>query len=628
MHHRLTLVAAAAIAVLIQIALVAFDLPPLLGEDMVLAGPDSYMRLARVEHWWEAGLWYDADFPLANAPYGVTLHWTRPLDLLLVAGALPLRAFLGMRDALLGWGAAVGPALQVLTLLALSWGTRPFLSNGHFLLLATLLSIQPEVRNVFLIARPDHHGLLIFLFVLVFVIVLRIVSRTAGAKTARSSLAFLAGLAAGLAVWVSIEGLMPVFVTCVAFGLLWLWRGGDYVEVIAGFLQGVLVAVTVGLAAERPPSEWLTQEYDRVSFVHWSLFAVLAALWTALALAARRRDGRGPEKGERERAAAPGRMPQRLAIAAIGAGLPVLFMALAYPKFFGGPFVEVDPRIMSIWFAKISEVQPLLAFDLKSAGKTVIFLGPAFIAVFCAAYALRRAGPVAGGRDAAVYYLVALAVFIPLALYQIRWTAYAVVVAVVPWTELLAVILRRKGGRRFMGGRFDPLKVGLFLVVLLGHFVVGAALLGAAEDEDAASAGVSCRWQLMAEPLRSLAQRRGGPLTLVSFVHQGPEIIYRSGQRVVGTPYQRNAPGILDTDAILTAEDAEAARALLRRREVDYLVFCAEASEARDYRETKRDTLFKQIERGQLPPWLRPATLPPPAREHFLLLEVVDEERQ
>ncbi len=137
MHHPLALIAATGVIVLVQTSIVGLGYSPVLGPDTVLAGPDSYMWLLRVEDWWRQGDWYANRVAFANAPYGDVLHWTRPFDLVLLAGALPLSAVMNFRDALLYWGIAVSPVLQFLSVLALSWGTRPSFSNRAFVFLIT-----------------------------------------------------------------------------------------------------------------------------------------------------------------------------------------------------------------------------------------------------------------------------------------------------------------------------------------------------------------------------------------------------------------------------------------------------------------------------------------------------------
>jgi hypothetical protein len=76
------------------------------------------MRLVRVEALWQDGNWYDTVSRRSNTPYGERLHWTRPLDALLIAGAAPLVPIVGQRQALYWWGVVISPLLHILTLLA------------------------------------------------------------------------------------------------------------------------------------------------------------------------------------------------------------------------------------------------------------------------------------------------------------------------------------------------------------------------------------------------------------------------------------------------------------------------------------------------------------------------------
>ena len=60
------------------------------GSEYLLQGglhdTDSYTRLNRVLHLYSTGDWYDRRFPRSNAPYGEVVHWTRPLDVILMGG--------------------------------------------------------------------------------------------------------------------------------------------------------------------------------------------------------------------------------------------------------------------------------------------------------------------------------------------------------------------------------------------------------------------------------------------------------------------------------------------------------------------------------------------------------------
>ena len=68
--------------------------------DGQLHGTDGYMRLVRVAALYETGDWFGGTIARDNAPYGTALHWTRPMDLLLLAGAWALSPLLGFEQAL------------------------------------------------------------------------------------------------------------------------------------------------------------------------------------------------------------------------------------------------------------------------------------------------------------------------------------------------------------------------------------------------------------------------------------------------------------------------------------------------------------------------------------------------
>ena len=107
----------------IQVLVLTFGATPLL--DGSLMGTDGYMRLVRVEVLHETGAWFDGRIALSNAPFGDTLHWTRPLDVLLLGAAWPLTPFLGFEKALFWGGAFVSPLLLLATGYAMLWASKP-----------------------------------------------------------------------------------------------------------------------------------------------------------------------------------------------------------------------------------------------------------------------------------------------------------------------------------------------------------------------------------------------------------------------------------------------------------------------------------------------------------------------
>src|SRR3546814_18136517 len=83
------------------------------------------MRMVRVNELAQGGGWFDDTIARANAPYGDTLHWTRPLDVLLIALLWPAGLVAGAQQALAIAGLLVSPLLQLATALLLIWALPP-----------------------------------------------------------------------------------------------------------------------------------------------------------------------------------------------------------------------------------------------------------------------------------------------------------------------------------------------------------------------------------------------------------------------------------------------------------------------------------------------------------------------
>jgi hypothetical protein len=619
LHNLTAIIAAFFVLALVQTGVVLTGYWPVLGPDGVLAGPDSYMRLLRVEHWMRSGGWRDTGFPLSNAPYGEVLHWTRPFDVLLLLGARALGAVMTLREGLFWWGAAIGPVLQGLTVLALSWATRSILSNRAFVFLILLFAIQPAVRAVYGVARPDHHAFLALLFTVGFALVLR-----GFAGPGRLRWFGSAGVVTGLAIWVSVEGAAPAVVTLGVLMCLWIRQGGWYVQGVFWYLVGAVVVLSIALPLERPVSDLMSQEFDKVSIVHWSLLAMAAAACGLCAVATR---GTGLQT---RRWSGPWTGRARFAGAAFIGAAPLGLALVAFPRFFGGPFVDVDPRLNSIWLRHIDEVQPLMGADLA------IYLGPAFLAILYLVWRLwRQVKPsqrdaALADRERAVYMLTLLVLFTPLAAYQARWSIYPSIVAMAPWVLFLCDAFRYDGALKLRNGIRIPLRVPFFLAVLSTPVAAGAVGIVLTNgfnpppgENPTEEARVTCPWPRIAPLLRALEPPGGPPPILLSFIHQGPEVMYRTGFRVVGTPYHRNAKGILDTHVVLTAKDPKAARKILRSRGVDYLVFCRQSGESNFYRAMNRKVLYQRIYKHDAPDWLRERRLPENISADFQLFQMV-----
>ncbi len=590
-----------------------------------LIGPDSYMRLARVRYLMAGGDWFSNAFPLGNAPYGEFLHWTRPFDALLIAGAWLATPFAGLEDGLFWSGVWIGPVLQLATLAALDWGMRPVLDGRQRLLLGLLFLLQPAMFADFMAGRADHHGLNLLLFVLAMGCTIRLLLRPF-----RAPVCIAAGLVAALALWVSVESMAALFVNIAVLGLFWVFAQEDFAQKEFArrdfarkglyFSVSLLAATTAALLLERSAGEILVPEYDRISVVAWTALALNAAVWAALAVLERR-------------GLAPARPSRRLLVSGICVALAAICLGLAFPKFYDGPLAGIDPAIIPIWLDLVPEIQPLVDPDRLAFGPLIYWLGMALPAIPALVWLAWRE-PDPERRRAWIYLCAGTALFVPLTLYQMRAVGYAVLLLLPAFAVLLGRVLDRiEAGA---APRLRALAGGLAVAVFLfGPPMLGTALQASPEPADSDSgtetgANVNALAARASCPLGDLARLlndpRGlgdRPRTIVASVNFGPELLYRTRHRVIATPYHRNGAGILAVHRLMSAAEDADALALARAREVDLILLCPDATEAALFAGQRgKSTFYLRLLRDALPAWLRPVALAPEFGEAFRLFEL------
>ncbi len=574
----------------LQALFLALGLPPLLGRHRDLVDPDSYMRLLRVERLWDTGVWYGASSPSTNAPFGGdVLHWTRPLDVLLIVGAWPLSLIATPRDALFWAGVVVSPLLQIMSVVVLYWGTRRLLSGSAYVLMAALFGVQLFSRNYYLPARPDHHSLQLFLFAVVVSLLLNL-----AARPKRRGLAGALGIATSLALWVSPEALLPIAWVCVLLGLFYVAYGDPWQSRLADFLGAISVGLLVALPLERSWAGMLAVEYDRLSIVHLSLFGGMACVWVAIV-------AWSPTIRS---------WSARLWIGVTATAAVAVVMALVFPRFFLGPFVDVDPAMGLGWLLPINEFPWLIGPGRARSAHWVYAFGPLLVALPFATVAFRfRREP---GGPVWLVLLTAMIGFVPFALDDSRLAPYVELPMVIAWCVAAQDAAMWLGRTR--------LRAVLLGAMLCTH-VAAAAVLVASNDAYRQEIR-GCDWGAITAVLRDLETADGDDPIMFTLPHQGPEMVYRTGFRVVGAPYHRNARALLHSRDVLRAADDDRAREILMARDVDYVVLCRHAPEARRYLRDGADVFLARLLAGAPPAWLRTIPRPDGLGDSFILLAV------
>ena len=568
-----------------------------------LADPDCYMHLVRVTDLYNTGHWYGPVLLKSNAPYGQSMHWTRPFDILLLLGVVPLTVVTDFESALFWWGVIISPILMIATIIALQWSTRPILSKDGPFLVGFIFVFQIIIFAYFQPGRPDHHSLLIFVFVLSIGLILRMILRPFNVF-----LCYIAGAIGALSIWISVESMLSICIIIAALGFLWILKNGDFVRKNLHYSLALFVFTAFSMVLERPWYDLTTQQFDRLSIVHLSILGFIAIFWIISSIFDR-------YEGLFHRAS------HRFSFILAGAAAIALMTLLCFPKFYKGPFADVNPRIIPIWLNRVNEVQPLFSKSdpLTIPIQLIISVVLCFFFLFYLILSKRRNE----NRYGWIFILLAAVVFILISLYQVRWLVYAQILLIIPMTALM-VLLRQRGPKT---GFLKTLKnVSIVIVFSLGFLLLGlfADVIIKKGDLEKSRQKVSliqiCKYLDEAEKWQ---QRRFRVLTYIDF---GAEILYRTRHEVIGTPYHRNSPGILDTYDIITADTDEKALKIIRKRGVDLILIRPKYSESVIYSKPEQTSTFSQrLREDMIPNWLRKIELPSDLSSSFFLFETIEE---
>jgi asparagine N-glycosylation enzyme membrane subunit Stt3 len=565
---------------------------------------DGYTRLLRVQQLLSGGGWFETRLTHSNWPWGDPNHWTRPLDVVILLLAAPLAPFLGTKGALIAAGALVSPLFHFLACVAMYWASAPVASREARVLAMPVLLAQPGALAYGTLGRADHHMLLVLLFLLTIGAWLRV-----GEQPLRRRFVVLAGLFAGLALWISPEGLLTVGFVFAVSGISWLVGREGMARAGLQFTAVLATVVSVAVMVERPPLDWLAVEHDRISVAHLTMCLIAAAFW----LAAMHAEASG--------------WSQKARIALLGAASPVSLVLLGalHPGYFQGPGSHIHPELYALIMPHIEELQPIVGWSVPDLARTVFQLGGALVGFPLAIMALRHPRSTAARRSLMVLLLL-LPAMVFAAGYQMRLLGYAsvsialTVVAGLDWMLF-------KIGQPAPGVLSRVKRVGAVAGILVGPLIVGGLLTSAAKQEGPGVKGASgrtpeCRGPAIADVLGSMNMPSGAKRTLAVHVNMGPELAWRSGHRILSGPYHRSDHGMLDLVETLTTDDAATWRRQIRTREISLILLCP-SRDAHMLGTGGEDSLYHRLLDGRLPDGFSPVELPEhPGMSGFHLFEV------
>ena len=570
----------------------------------LLPGPDEYMHLVRVAELRDGGGWYDGVIARSNAPYGDTLHWTRPLDVLILAGATILSPFMNAHDALFAAGAALPPLLGLGACFAVAWAAFPMIGRDRAIFTAFLLLIQPAVMAYTVAGRVDHHSLLLILFALAMGGAIRTVAGRRG--TAAS---VVAGASYGVAIWTSVEMTLLVALCQGVAAIAWIRfpkvSARPQVVVALSFLAVMLLAQVL----EHAPQALTMVEYDRISLPYVAIAALNAAVWCVVWMLERRyRETLVPRK-------------RLLAMSAAGVVAVAVLLAL-FPGMIGGPLAGADPRLDDIWQQRVVENHALAPTTLRRTGEFLFFIGMVTVAIpYAVIESWRRRTEPAGMSW--FFMAVVCIVYFLLALTRFRLAPFAELASTLALADMIARLIGWSE-RHLDRIRCLLLNGAASFVLMFGSILSGLYIMTLSAEASDSKVDPKCEISEIAPLLNDPNGLGARPLVIAAMLDRGPEILYRTRHSVVSTPYHRNSAGIWDSYRIFDTTDETESRTIVARRGIDLLLLCPSAAEQQFFdRKKAGSNLYSHLLDGKTPDWLAPVAIDPKSASGFRLFRVL-----
>lgn len=556
------------------------------------ADPDDYMRLYRARRIVE-GVERRVDFlSEINWPRGAALHWTAPMDYLIVAAAWCGGA--GARGDRFEHVAAWMPVALGLVYLA---GLIVLLGRacgwGPALLAGALVAATPAWHRAFALGHPDHHCLLELLSLFAVLLWLPARRRNGPASSIGHSVesgispasmpatfaVVASGMATGLAWWVAPQA-MAVWLAILLGGTWAAWTAPprlrpEWARRLRAWCAVVLAVVVAGTVVEG----WPALDNVRIDRIGW-FHAALAGL--AMLIPARG----GSDRAGATRNGNARRGPARWAAFSIAAATIVIVVAWRR----NDVFATVSPPAFYRWSASIAELQPLWAraagrWSLTPMHERLGYLPYALPVLLAFFWRGARGSEGVGAAGRASLALLAVG-FTALSIAQRRWLDHVnlgltPVTAVGAWSLATRVTAGRRQSVASGEAGVSTLRavVACAFIGILAFPATRAMLAAAPESphpEDL-RALLACRAVAAQESRHSSPPERRAILADDSV---GAVLLYRTGLPVVAVTYHRAIEGIVESARFFAERDESAAREQLRRLGVRYVVVPYRAHEA------------------------------------------------
>lgn len=511
-----------------------------------MGDPDDAMRLLQVRAWMDGQSWWDVTNYRAGTGEGLSMHWSRLVDLPIAALILLFGLF--MPDAAAERAAiALLPPLQLLLALFILRSTLRCLgfrdATANIVLL--VVPLLPLAVGNMVPLKIDHHAWQ----ALCAIGILRLMVD----RRNQSRQTFLAGALGAVLVTISVEGLPFLAAACAVFAVLSLIEVRD--RGLAFFLAGLAVTAPLLFVATVPVGQWAAPQADAIGWPHLSGFALAALVASLFAW--------------RSRSKLPAVRVFGLVLVVAAGVLPVLAI-------FGvdgvAPFSRIDPLVRRYWLGGIQEVKPFFSLLPDAA----VMLGW-MVALFLLALATQARKRMSGDNPRGWFVVFALAgLMLGLSLVMFRVALLAQLLMVPLLAAMLHDTLRT-------ASRFDNPVLRVFgtaaAILLLSPTAGSLAGKQIVANSNAQVRGSS---EVVASDcdLSRLGELPAGKM--LTSIDIAPQVMLRTQHSTVAAPYHRNQAALRGAILAFTAPSAEA-QARLGAVKSEYVMICSGTPDIASY---------------------------------------------
>jgi hypothetical protein len=534
---------------------------------------DDAMRMVQVRDLIAGQNWFDLTVQRINPPHGLPIHWSRVVDVPLVAliGVFRLFASAEVAERL---ARIVFPlALQGALYAALA-GCGGLLTGARGRILAIALGfLSGAMFGQFQPGRVDHHAPQIVLLMFTLGATLAALTKK------RAHLAGWAGVLTASSLAISIENLPFFVVLYAAIALAFVFYGAALRAMLLWLAAGLAGGLVLCFLATIPASRYLAGGCDAFSAAQLVGGLAGAAALAALALGAPRLRRR---------------LTRAIAVAAAGA-ITLSAVALTYPACFGDPLSQVDPFVFEVWLSQVREAMPLMRIIATQPELLPVLALPAVLGFIAALVAIAQTQEMARTRWIIVAALIGAGLLT--AFWQIRVFSSVAPLAALPAAYAVAALTNR------LAGTLRPLPASFVTALICLPFSSIAYALVLPHSDDSHAGTLACLSPPAFSPLASLP-----PGIVLAPIDSGSHMLAHTPHAVIGAPYHRNSIGNrIVLDALLASP--EEAEAKVRASGARYVMLCPSMHQVTALAERAPNGLAALLAAGGQPDWLIPMPL-------------------